>query len=435
MEDIIDISQDISPTTKKPFVPLSTLQAAHWNQSILRHHITARPSVSASASPLIPSTVTQYSTREKDLGVTQTTADILARVLNKGDDEKLKPYFLVPVDSSVRIGEGDFDAAESSPLTMEQFFASTYSMSRSSPPSSPRNAKPSASATPKPPTSESDFFGLRSPRYTAASCVQLDPVCKSRWSPYPPCRFGIEFWDIDSLKEKSRLYSHTICYAGSLFNVYVQVVRKKGQVQLGIYLHRQSSIEPIPPSSAPSSLALNRAKYPGNGTTESHRATHQRVSSLPSGFALSTSPTTSHYSPSIYPSRSTTPSSHTNLSTSPASSSSPSGSPSPLSFAGPSTPTVNTLPATAAPVAPPQPYRDPRPSISAYFTISCASATGSSQTRFTSSPDVFPVSQSWGWKLSSLRTEEYLVIGGDDASRPFPGKEVSLRATVVLGLV
>jgi hypothetical protein len=91
---------------------------------------------------------------------------------------------------------------------------------------------------------------------------------------------------------------------------------------------------------------------------------------------------------------------------------------------------------TAAPVAPPQPYRDPRPSISAYFTISCANATGSSQTRFTSSPDVFPVSQSWGWKSSSLRTEEYIDTGyTSDASKPLPGKEVSLRATVVLGLV
>jgi hypothetical protein len=47
------------------------------------------------------------------------------------------------------------------------------------------------------------------------------------------------------------------------------------------------------------------------------------------------------------------------------------------------------------------------------------------------------VSQSWGWKSSSLRTEEYINISFDtsDASKLLPGKEVSLRATVVLGLV
>lgn len=421
MEDMIDISQDISPTTQKPFVPLSILQAAHWNQSVLRHHITAKPSASVLPSPSTTSTVMQYSTRDKDLGITYTTADILARILNKQEDEKLKTYFLVPVDSSVRIGESSSDIAESSSLTMDQLFTSTYSVSQSSPPSSPSIVKPSAVSAPKPPTSEYEFFGLRPPMYTAASCVQLDPTSKSRWSPYPPYRFGVEFWDIDSLQEKSRLYSQTICYAGSLFNVYVQIVTKKSQVQLGIYLHRQSTIEPIPSSSAPaSSFALNRSKdsSPGN----MHRG-NQRVIPASSVSAPSTPSTTSHYSPSIHPSsRSPTPNSYS--STSPVSSSSPFGSP------GSSTPTSCTLPATAAPVAPPQPYRDPRPSISAYFTITCANATGSSQTRFTSSPDVFSVSQSWGWKSSSLRTEEYI-----DTGEPLPGKEVSLRATVVLGLV
>ena len=97
-----------------------------------------------------------------------------------------------------------------------------------------------------------------------------------------------------------------------------------------------------------------------------------------------------------------------------------------------------SLPATAPPVTPPQPYRDPRPQVSAYFTIACASATGASLTRFTSAPDVFSVSQSWGWKSSSLRTEEYLEVDaeGQPAIVTIPAaREVSLRATVVLGVV
>ena len=76
--------------------------------------------------------------------------------------------------------------------------------------------------------------------------------------------------------------------------------------------------------------------------------------------------------------------------------------------------------------------------VAAYFTISCASATGASQTRFASAPDTFSVSQSWGWKSSSLRTEEYLDVVEDAAntnSFGSRGREVSLRAVVVLGLV
>jgi len=48
------------------------------------------------------------------------------------------------------------------------------------------------------------------------------------------------------------------------------------------------------------------------------------------------------------------------------------------------------------------------------------------------------VSQSWGWKSSSLRTEEYLEIEAKDSSTAsaVPSeKEVSLRVTIVLGIV
>jgi hypothetical protein len=40
------------------------------------------------------------------------------------------------------------------------------------------------------------------------------------------------------------------------------------------------------------------------------------------------------------------------------------------------------------PATPLQPYRDLRVQVSAYFAISCASATGSSLTRFMSNPNV-----------------------------------------------
>lgn len=434
MEEIINISHDISPTTNRPFVPISTLHAAHWAQSVLRSHITVGPSSgSLSAPPSIPSTP---SPRDKELGITETTADILAYISAvNADAEKFKPYFPVPTDSSLRIGDNGsgFNATtDGTSLSMDQLFTFMHSSNLSPPPSSPTTSRSNSSPIPKPPTSESDFFGLLPPRYTASSCVLSDPTGKSKWSPYPPYRFAVEFWDLDSLKEKSRLHSHTICYAGSLFNVYVQIVRKKGQVQLGIYLHRQSSIDPIPASSAPSSLVFSRGDRLSGPSPGNVSAFHNRNPSLPSTFSPSTPSNTSHYSPSIHPSsRSITPISYSNTPSSPTTS---------LSTGSPSSPSVmnpNTLPATASPVTPPQSYRDPRPAISAYFTISCASATGSSQTRFTSSPDVFSISQSWGWKSSSLRTEEYMDIKGEGSgsSSTAANKEISLRATVVLGLV
>ena len=41
MDQLISISQDLSPTTQKPYVPPEVIQAAHWNQSLLRHQIVA----------------------------------------------------------------------------------------------------------------------------------------------------------------------------------------------------------------------------------------------------------------------------------------------------------------------------------------------------------------------------------------------------------
>lgn len=399
LDDIIFLSQDISPHTGRLYVPLSVLQAAHWSQSLLRHQITAKPSSGASVSP--PSSPPPP--RDKDLGLAISTPDILANLSSQtnpltGASEREKVFYPIPADSSVRLGDSGGIEGHS----MDQLFELS---------SHTTDSKTGARLT----TSESNFFGLLTDRNVASSCVAADPTGKMQWSPYPPFRFAVEFWDVDSLKEKSRLHSHTVWYAGSLFNVYVQVVRKKG-VQLGVYLHRQSSIDPIPGSSAP------------HTPTSRAERTHTRGPSLPQNIRTSASTPSVHYSPSIHPSsRSTTPvSSPVAIHT---------------SHTSPHILGANSIPATAPPVTPPQPYRDPRSSVSAHFTISCASATGSALTRFTSAPDVFSISQSWGWKSSSLRTEEYLEVSseGEIPIKTHPvtpsGREISFRATVVLGMI
>ncbi|KAK7064727.1 BTB domain-containing protein [Favolaschia claudopus] len=435
-EDVIDVSKDSSPTTKQPFVSIAILQAAHWQNSLLRQHITARPPAALSDARSSPApTPGSPIQREKELGITQTTAEIAARLAASDPSlDQIGPYYLVASDSSQRIGDNGSSvhppSVDSATLSMDDLFTTAFNTTS---PASPTTPKPNATnPLIRASAGEANFFGIQTRRFTARECVAIDLAGTSRWTLHPPFRFAAEFWDTEALSEKQRSYSHTIWCGGSMFNAYVQVMRKKGSVQLGIYLHRQSILD-IPGASAP------RGDVEGSGAASSPRPrhgsliggeqvvrgqTHARGPSLP---ALSASPVSSpsHYSPSIHPTRSITPVSSTSVS----------GSlPSASSLANLA---LNAAGYSVQPPAPPVgPYRDTRQSVSAYFMISCASATGASQTRFTSAPDVFTVSQSWGWKSSSLRTEEYIEVGeGAEGVAGTRGREVSLRACVVVGLV
>ncbi|CAD6901936.1 unnamed protein product [Tilletia caries] len=64
--------------------------------------------------------------------------------------------------------------------------------------------------------------------------------------------------------------------------------------------------------------------------------------------------------------------------------------------------------ATTYAMAPLVPYSDPRRELRACFSIHCPSPLGSSLTRFSSGPDRFALTQSWGWKSSSLLMTMYL---------------------------
>lgn len=68
-----------------------------------------------------------------------------------------------------------------------------------------------------------------------AATQQLRP---HSYTQYPPFRFSAEFENPRLLKEKKRVYSRTVFYAGSLWNVYIQKVRSAKTPQLGVYLHR-----------------------------------------------------------------------------------------------------------------------------------------------------------------------------------------------------
>ena len=355
---------------------------------MLRHKIVGH---SLSSPPSSPSPT--GATRHKELGISVTQKDIKEELSQQEKGEESRAYWPVPGSSSVRIGE----CAGIENVSTDDLPG----------PSSSNRHSPSRSSM-----SVSTFFGLKNDWCTAAACVSDTLSDTTRWISYPPYRFGVEFWDVGSLREKSHLYSQTIWYAGSLFNVFVQMFRKKAHgPQLGVYLHRQSSVDPIPPLSIPS----------GSSPAEKSADNKPYTRNIPSPSSLASLP--------VYP----TQYSFSGLPVvpSPRSSTPVQGSPSNSSFSG------CGLPATGSPIMPPQPYRDPRAQVSAYFAISCASATGSSVTRFTSSPDDFSVSQSWGWRSSSLRAE--VCLDGDkiaDPSVPSVSEEInSMRITVILGVV
>ena len=387
LEELVHISQDTSPITGRPYVAVEMIHSVHWTQSLLRHRILTRSPVSGTASPPPP--------RETELGITLSTAEILSTLSSDKtlNSDKSKLYYPIPVDSSQRIG--DVDSVFASANASNQLLAGTFE-------------PPGPGQTP---TNEANFFGILSRSRTAASCIQADATGNAMWSPYPPFRFAVEFWGVGQLAEKSRLHSHTIWYAGSLFNVYVQVVRKKG-VQLGVYLHRQSCVDRIPRASAPPLPATSRPErilspsprpLSPPGTPQTPVRTHNPAGPSSSGSNVAV-PGSPHLGP-----------------------------PSPITADFPSSTTFLATTSTSS-VMPVQPYRDPRSSLSAHFTISCASATGSSLTRFSSAPDHFTISQSWGWKSSSLRTEEYIDVNGQSKPRDL-SREASLRATVTLGLI
>lgn len=439
----MEISQDISPTTGRTYAPASVIRAAHWDQSVLRHHINHRPS--SSSSPTTPPR--SPGLNGDSLGLMQTTSEILSELSagsSGGDPHKI--FHPVPIDSSSRLGDiTGLDGA-----SMEQLFGSGSGSEGST--SSASSVIKGKVRAPNPHT-PADFFGIGPARRAAAECALVDTNGTQRWARFPPLRFGTEFWGIGSLqdREKARLTSQTVWYAGSLFNVYVQLVRRKsgssagaigssantnGGLQLGMYVHRLSSVETIPAPSAPPT------PRPTSPTTyqRSHAHSNSHGDATPSALLRTSA------SPPLVtiPSSFSTPTLHRPASrgtlTQVASRNSLSSSP-PPSSGGMSISTNSGSPngSNGSSIRPPaQPYRDPREAVRAHFTLLVSAPSGAALTRFASEPDAFYVGRSWGYKASAAQTEEHLGPTGTDYEEEAllsSRRECSLRATVVLGVV
>ena len=261
------------------------------------------------------------------------------------------------------------------------------------------------------PMNNPDFaVGTISGNGNTSMMMDRDPPFPPRedlcFSTFPPFRFSAEFRNVRALKEKKRVYSQTVFYAGSHWNIYIQKVRSPKNVQLGVYLHRAKDRESALNIAAtgyahghPSGLPSETSILMGNVDLETTATT--RSGSRPQGSAdVDTSDDTLNEA-----SMGRTHSS-----------------------GGASVRASLDASGTISDSMQPQQheyYTDSRPQVQTYFKIFSPSKKGKVLSMFSSHPDSFNFSQSWGWKSSSLILDESLIAEGDKESR--------LRFMVVLG--
>lgn len=272
------------------------------------------------------------------------------------------------------------------------------------------------------------------------------------YSDYPPFRFAVEFPNSRMLKERRKVFSHTVFYAGSLWNVYIKKVKSSTRnPHLGVYLHR------APQHQNARSGTTQRGSVDERIGALEHRI--QQRGLRPGNYT--TAPTYLSYEQNMLPQDATQPNAGAPSATpaefdlsDPASGRIPSRRQPPgskdsnIAQGGLSSFNVNddseddsdssdnempdldslTLQPRSQ-VATLTPYVDSRPTIKTYFKIYSPSRGGRMLSVYESVPDDFNFSQSWGWKSSSLMIDE----DEDEDEVPLPGPETSFVDDDVAG--
>lgn len=247
------------------------------------------------------------------------------------------------------------------------------------------------------------------------------------YSQIPPFRFAASFPSPRLIKEKKRVYSRTVFYAGSLWNIYIQKMRSQRSFQLGVYLHRVRERDFIDdlsvkqPTSVDERIGLleremllsgEQRAHGGRGSrsrtsTLAHRSSIARTGDTRGGTESSLSrQSTLSTTSTLFPRRShfgNTPSAlQTFVSFDTDSSDSDESTLHEIAESSmDDTENFGDDPLRIQPFSPPQtpalpPYTDSRPTIKTYFKIFSHSKTGRSFSVYESAPDQFDFSQSWG---------------------------------------
>jgi BTB/POZ domain len=265
-----------------------------------------------------------------------------------------------------------------------------------------------------------------------------------RYSNFPPFRFSAEFPSPRTLQEKKRVYSHTVFYLGSLWNLYIQRQFTKAKTpQLGIYLHRAKESSPsddplahLVPASVDDRIGQLEREMLLRKTQRRNRLWRDSDSDNPSSAGFGRRPKTNvdeRLLPSEIPlaQKDEGPEQIRSTLTSPDYS----------SLRSPTSRNARLLDSDAedeellranrrhnVPAMPP--YLDSRPVIKTYFKIYSPDKNGRLLSIYESSPEKFVVSKSWGWKSSQATSED--GSPGHDMGRAKDGK---LRYMVVIGNV
>ncbi|SCV67214.1 BQ2448_5860 [Microbotryum intermedium] len=362
------ISNDYSMTSHVLFAPIKVIQRAHWQIEQFKSRLplvhTPRSGQALEMAGLLstsrvagPAPVGRAPPLPGELVTLDGLIDIgFATSVNPYLDVNvpalgLQPFYRIPIDDTSRINDRAPHPDSTPSLGL-------------GPPSPIPPRKPNSPLSYGP----DGFFGLAreqrlgtrgGPHRGVLPGSSLD--LSSEWVEYAPLRLSAEFWGVTALRDNARLYSNTFFYAGSFYNLYLQRLQRKGGNQLGIYLHRQNSIEHFPTPSTPPARLADEPPY----------------SDVNAGRSAS-------YSTAIL-----------------------------------------------------APYTDQRKQLRAFFSIWVPTQLGSSMTKFSSGPDSFALSQSWGWKSTSL-SSEYLGATPIEASQTEVAKSgpySSLRVTIIMGLV
>lgn len=267
---------------------------------------------------------------------------------------------------------------------------------------------------------------------------ELRPVS---YSHFPPFRFAVEFPSPRLLKEKKRVYSRTIFYSGSWWNLYIQKVRRGKNPQLGVYLHRAKERE------TDETLATSGQSVPNTRVDE-------RIGHLEREMILRADRRVEERRRLLARRRSGDIADPDNADSS--GDTDPDGGPAgaattprPRGIGGyrksseldvlsnfPTKPAyydeqdsdfededpeiAKLTRSIRVPTLPP--YVDSRPTIKTYFKIYSPSKGGRMLSVYESAPDTFNFSQSWGWKSSTLMLDDGML--GDEVS---PEAEIPIR--------
>ncbi len=271
-----------------------------------------------------------------------------------------------------------------------------------------------------------------------------EPLPSVSYTHYPPFRFAAEFPNPKNLKEKKRVYSRTVWYAGSLWNVYIQKVETSKNTQLGVYLHRAKEKDErggfVDERIGQVELLMRRNERSGRRHQQVETRTDADDDTSGSGGDVDATLVSDPVSGAI----SSQATAFNNLLR---------GDGIMKASQTPGTLTLPNLPDRAynasaigseeenegiiernnkkylRPALPP--YVDNRPTIKTYFKIYSPSKGGRMLSVYESAPDDFNFSQSWGWKSSTMILDDALM--GCEEGGVRSTKNEKLRFMVVIG--